>query len=187
MAVLDHGLFSFADVKHRTWPVILITNPKPAETVQPSKEPTGLMGKSSHIRLLLYSPSAIQLCEVTLLVDVLIRRIFLNMRGPLQVRIDDGDWIECRLTGKSHPLYTAPWQPQLYSSGLHILEVRAKDASGSETSAKIEFSLDGSRSPFPILARLILMIDMTTFVSYTNNSSLPFVRLYNFYFYFCVN
>ncbi len=61
---MDNGLFSFTDVKHGSWPVIVVTNPKPAETVQPSKEPTALMSTSSHIRLLIYSPSPIQLCEV---------------------------------------------------------------------------------------------------------------------------
>ena len=61
---MDKGLFSFVDVKHGTWPVILVTNPKPAETVQPSKEPTVLMATSSYIRLLLYSSSPIKICEV---------------------------------------------------------------------------------------------------------------------------
>lgn len=30
VAAIDHGLISFADIKHGTWPVVLITNPKHA-------------------------------------------------------------------------------------------------------------------------------------------------------------
>lgn len=30
VAAIDHGVFSFVDVRHNTWPVILITNPKHA-------------------------------------------------------------------------------------------------------------------------------------------------------------
>lgn len=61
---MDHGLFSFADVKHNVWPAVVVTNPKPLITVQPSKEPFHFAANSSHIRLLIFSPSAINLCEV---------------------------------------------------------------------------------------------------------------------------
>lgn len=47
---IDHGMFSFRDIEHGQWPVILITNPKHTlflihklETVQTIKE-------STHIR-----------------------------------------------------------------------------------------------------------------------------------------
>lgn len=62
---MDHGLFSFADVKHNSWPAIVVTNPKPLITVQPSKEPFQLALNSTHIRLLLFSPFDIDLCEVS--------------------------------------------------------------------------------------------------------------------------
>jgi len=80
------------------------------------------------------------------------------------VRINDGPWIPCKLTGKSNPLYTAPWKPDLYATGLHVLEARAKDSSGALNVLRVEFSLDGSRSEFPFLGRFILMIDITTLV-----------------------
>ena len=64
MAVLDQGLFSFTDVQHGTWPVIVVANPKPLMTVQPSKEPVELIANSSHIRLFIFSPSPIEICEV---------------------------------------------------------------------------------------------------------------------------
>lgn len=30
LAAIDHGLFSFIDVLHKEWPVVLVTNPKHA-------------------------------------------------------------------------------------------------------------------------------------------------------------
>jgi hypothetical protein len=47
---IDHGLFSFIDVPHGEWPVILITNPKHALYAMPSKEPLGRIINSTHIR-----------------------------------------------------------------------------------------------------------------------------------------
>jgi hypothetical protein len=38
VAAIDHGLFSFVDVKHNDWPIILITNPKNALFNNPAKE-----------------------------------------------------------------------------------------------------------------------------------------------------
>lgn len=64
VAVIDQGLFSFADIKHKTWPVIVVTNPKPLLTVQPSKEPVELMATSTHIRIFIFSPLPINSCEV---------------------------------------------------------------------------------------------------------------------------
>lgn len=38
VAAFDHGLFSFVDVIHDSWPVVLITNPKHALFRIPEKE-----------------------------------------------------------------------------------------------------------------------------------------------------
>lgn len=38
LAAIDHGLFSFADLNHNSWPIILITNPKHALFNIPGKE-----------------------------------------------------------------------------------------------------------------------------------------------------
>lgn len=38
VAAIDHGVFSFVDVKHNKWPVILITNPKHALFHIPHRE-----------------------------------------------------------------------------------------------------------------------------------------------------
>ncbi|KAI9551793.1 hypothetical protein GHT06_022129 [Daphnia sinensis] len=140
VAVLDQGLFSFADIQHKTWPVVVVTNPKPLLTVQPSKEPVELMATSTHIRIYVFSPSPINSCEV---------------------KLDEGSWQPCKRSGQKHPLYTAPWQPELYSKGLHVLQVRASDSSGSEVLTKIEFALDDTKPRFPLSARLTLMLDFT--------------------------
>lgn len=79
--------------------------------------------------------------------------------------MDEGSWQPCKRSGQKHPLYTAPWQPELYSKGLHVLQVRARDSSGSEMLSKIEFALDDTKPRFPLSARLTLMLDFTTMVS----------------------
>ena len=64
------------------------------------------------------------------------------------MRINEGPWMTCNLTGKSKPLYTAFWNPDLYSKGKHVLEARAKDYSGAFNQLKFEFALDVTRSEF---------------------------------------
>lgn len=82
-----------------------------------------------------------------------------------QVKLDEGAWEPCKFTGKEHPLFTAPWQPELYAEGRHVLQVRAKDSTGSEVSTRIDFALDKTQPYFPFMARVALMMDITTVVS----------------------
>lgn len=135
VAVLDQGLFSFSDVVFDSWPVVVVSNPKAAFLL--SHEPFD----STHIRLFIFSPSTITQC---------------------QVRIDDEPWRSCHLTGLNHPLWTAPWDPDQYATGLHTLQVRASDRSGFVNQISHQFSLDGSQPLFPLLPRLFLMVDLTS-------------------------
>lgn len=48
---IDHGLLSFADIPHREWPVILVTNPKHALFMNLAKENLDKLKNSTHIRL----------------------------------------------------------------------------------------------------------------------------------------
>ncbi len=80
------------------------------------------------------------------------------------MKLDQGSWTPCILTGKNTPLYIVPWQPELYSTGLHVLEVRAKDTSGAEVITKIDFALDDTKPHFTLRARIALMWDFTTVV-----------------------
>ncbi|CAG2068678.1 unnamed protein product, partial [Timema podura] len=100
VAAVDHGLFSFIDVHHRDWPVILITNPKHTLYKMPTREPLDRMRKSTHIRMLIFSLSHI--------VDV-------------KVKVDEEGWRPC--TEVKGPLYVAMWEPNKYSQGLHYIHV----------------------------------------------------------------
>lgn len=140
VAAFDHGLFSFTDVPHGQWPIILVTNPKHAQFLSP-KEPVKSMLHSKHIRILVFSRSELR--------EVAVR---LN---------SDSQWKPCRHV--SGPLYVVPWEPSLYASGIHTLHVKAVDSTGSTTIISHPFSLDGTRIPFNFLPRLLLMANVTTF------------------------
>ena len=50
MLAVDHGKISFVDTQANQWPVVLVTNPKPAELLMPSYESTNSIIESTHIR-----------------------------------------------------------------------------------------------------------------------------------------
>jgi hypothetical protein len=50
LAAVDHGQFSFIDIKHNDWPVILITNPKNMLYRMPQKENVESIITSTHVR-----------------------------------------------------------------------------------------------------------------------------------------
>lgn len=100
LAAFDHGLFSFTDVSHGEWPVILVTNPKAAEFGLPHKEPISFISNSTHIRILVFSVASIEI---------------------VQAKVDDETWVVCQHV--EGPLYVAPWDPQLISSGMHMVHV----------------------------------------------------------------
>lgn len=136
LAAIDHSLFSFVDVRHGDWPVILITNPKNALMVMPEAEPIYRIKNSTHIRVLVYSPTAIARATYS---------------------IDGGEWVPLHQVSNTS-LWVAPWKPELYLKGLHSLKVRA--CQDDETVLKEHsqlFSMDGSRPSFPLSARFLLM------------------------------
>ncbi|KAG8035777.1 hypothetical protein G9C98_001433 [Cotesia typhae] len=107
VAAVDHGQFSFIDVKHGDWPVILITNPKHALYTMPSKENLESIIKSTHIRVLAFSTAPIE---------------------KVEIKINDEPWINCNhIEG---PLYTVKWNPALYNSGIQIICARVEDKDG---------------------------------------------------------
>uniref|UniRef100_A0A1B0D177 TMEM62 C-terminal domain-containing protein n=1 Tax=Phlebotomus papatasi TaxID=29031 RepID=A0A1B0D177_PHLPP len=55
LAAVDHGMFSFVDVHHNEWPIVLVTNPKDALFNNPQRENIRLQAESTHIRLLAFS------------------------------------------------------------------------------------------------------------------------------------
>jgi hypothetical protein len=138
VAAMDNGLFSFVDMPLNDWPVVLVTNPKNILFNNPAKEPMSLQADSTHIRLLIWSPAPITECKL---------------------RIDNDDsWQKCeRIDG---PLFVAEWSSKMYKHGIHKLEVRVADAVRRVKVIEQQFSLDGQRLDFALLARFVLMIDM---------------------------
>lgn len=141
MAAIDHGLFSFTDVVHGKWPIVLITNPKHALYTMALREPLLYIKQSTHIRLLAFSLSPIQ---------------------SVTVKIDNGNWSDC--INVKGPLFVAPWNPNIYLNGLHTLQVHVRDTMGREITVSQPFSLDGSRTDFKTLAKIVLMMDASKIV-----------------------
>ncbi|GFT55733.1 transmembrane protein 62 [Nephila pilipes] len=134
LCAVDHGVFSFVDQYLEDWPLILVTNPKDALMLMPAIEPLYRILKSTHIRVLIFSPHSIALAKV---------------------KIDDGAWSELKLA--ETPLYVSPWEPLKYMEGLHEMTIYAKDMNGNEKTVSHQFSLDGSRPTFNLGGRLALM------------------------------
>lgn len=139
IGVFDHGLFSFADVKLGTWPVAIITNPKNILFNNPFKEDMNMQLHSTHIRIVAFSTSEISTCKV---------------------RINDGLWMIC--VKKSENFFAVPWNPLNYNHGKHEMELLVGDADGRIFHKIQTFALDGSRNQFDLMARFILMSDVTT-------------------------
>ncbi|CAH1408269.1 unnamed protein product [Nezara viridula] len=135
IAAVDHGLFSFVDVKHNDWPIVLVTNPKHA-LFKSIREPLGGMLTSTHVRLLAFSPDEII---------------------SVRIKIDSESWENALPV--SGPLYVVPWEPQKYSSGMHNIYVEVLDKSGRDITVEHPFSLDGSKLQFNFFPRMLLMID----------------------------
>lgn len=138
VAAIDHGLFSFVDVRHRDWPIVLITNPKNALYQSPRREPLSAMLSSTHIRILVFSPSKV--LSVQLKID----------KEPLRQAIPVGG-----------PLFVSPWKAAEFSSGLHYIHVTVVDADGREKEVQQAFSLDGTKLQYDFLARILLMLSFT--------------------------
>ncbi|XP_030855106.1 transmembrane protein 62 isoform X1 [Strongylocentrotus purpuratus] len=138
----DHDMLSFTDVQFGEWPVILITNPKPARFLAPGHEPEKKMSHSTHIRILVFSPRTIKQVKV---------EIDFKPLG-LAKQVNEG------------PLFVLPWKPDRYSNGLHLIEVKVKDAAGRYKTVSREFSLDQSRPNQPFLSSLVIMINSFIFL-----------------------
>ncbi|XP_026752067.1 transmembrane protein 62-like [Galleria mellonella] len=136
LAAIDHGIFSFVDQKHNTWPLVLVTNPKHARYMMPGREPLQLIPHSTHIRILAFSNVKI--------IDV-------------KISFDQISWMKCRHT--EGPLYVCQWRPHLFATGLHYIHVIVTDKSGKEAVVEHPFSLDGSLVNFDVTPRLLLMTD----------------------------
>ncbi|XP_060803616.1 transmembrane protein 62-like isoform X2 [Amyelois transitella] len=139
LMAVDHGLFSFVDQKHNTWPLVLVTNPKHAQYIMPGREPLELIEGSTHIRILAFSN-----------VDIV----------DVKISFDKNNWQEC--LRREGPLYVCEWSPHLFAEGLHRLFVTVTDEMDKEVTIDHLFSLDGSVLGFEVNPRILLMLDATT-------------------------
>lgn len=138
VAAFDHGLFSFIDIKHKDWPIILVTNPKDSMLNIEKKEDPSLQVKSTHIRILLFDPEEIISCKV---------------------QIDDEQFKDCHNITKN--LYVREWQPDRYKKGQHRINVVVTTADGRRKSISQQFALDNTNRGFPTIAKMILKTNLT--------------------------
>lgn len=142
IAAIDHGIFSFTDQRHNTWPVILVTNPKHARYVIPGREPLDLVPDSTFIRILVFSDVDIEMVKVS---------------------FDKISWEKCRhIEG---PLYVCKWLPHLFKNGLHNIYIFASDEIRKEAFIEHPFTLDGTVMKFDFTARILLMVHAGAVVS----------------------
>ncbi|XP_043373461.1 transmembrane protein 62 isoform X2 [Dermochelys coriacea] len=133
----DHDLLSFADMNFEEWPAVLITNPKSLLYSSSTHEPLVKILHSTHIRILVFSPS-------------LIASVKVSIDG---VHLGDAHHV-------SGPLYVLKWNPQNYSEGLHHIDVTVQDAIGKSSTQGHTFAVNENLSlRFGFLSSLILLTD----------------------------
>lgn len=141
LASVDHQLFSLVDVSFNQFPIALMTNPKTAEHSMPKFEPLGRIANSTHMRVLAFS-------NVTI--------------NKVEISIDGGSRKEMTLSQR--PLYTLPWNPKDYSTGLHTADIYVSDKEGKSMKYSQKFSLDLTKEQFPVGARILLRAYFKSYV-----------------------
>uniref|UniRef100_A0A5K3FXJ1 Transmembrane protein 62 n=1 Tax=Mesocestoides corti TaxID=53468 RepID=A0A5K3FXJ1_MESCO len=160
IVAVDNDLVSFVDAQmHKRdsddWPLVLITNPKDAGFLLPSKEPTERILKSTHIRILAWSRYPIQRVSVSI----------------------DGAFVGNARPAKRHdasivdsPLYVLSWDPAALArrgppSGhvAHSIEVVCEDTKHNVRTVRQSFTLDGTaRWNFGGVQSFILLSDQAS-------------------------
>jgi hypothetical protein len=144
VVAIDHDLMSFTDITWGDWPIVLITNPKDIRYLT-GKEPWQRMTHSTHIRILVFSPSVIESVAVSI----------------------DNAAFKAMANHVSGPLYVVSWEPATFGNGVHTITVTAKDIADHNTKVVQPFSLDGSRLPMTsIMSTFILLTDFCILASY---------------------
>jgi len=138
LLALDHGVLSFSDQSHSSWPVVHVSWPPHPTHTAADREPLHRLATATHIRLLLFSSSSISSCSFSI----------------------DGE-LPVACSSKDGTLYTSPWQPSLYSTGLHSLSVTAVDSSGRTNTITQPFSIDGSAPAHLLPGRVLLMTNIS--------------------------
>ena len=118
----------------------LITNPKNVRFYAPVHEPLDRVARSSHVRLLAFSPSGIKSVEVKLPDESTFQ---------LATRVEDS------------PLYILPWDPSRFAVGSHTIQAKITDNQGRTREIVQDFATREAEVPtFGIIRRLVLMADL---------------------------
>ncbi|RUP46478.1 hypothetical protein BC936DRAFT_146906, partial [Jimgerdemannia flammicorona] len=136
-------------------PVVLVTNPKDARFVIPSREPVRRIRRSTHIRLLVFTDTPEGGAKVTIWIDNVVHtgEVMYSGRGKAG-QIGEG----------YVPLWTAAWDPSVYDDGReHRLVVEVVDGEGKIGRAEeVVFRVDGGRSAIGGgVGELLILSDMT--------------------------
>ncbi|XP_031628845.1 transmembrane protein 62-like [Contarinia nasturtii] len=138
VAAIDNGLFSFVDVKHGVWPVILITNPKHSLFQIPHRNEDKIQIESTHIRIMAFSPSGIKNCQI--IID--------NEFGKSCKQVNDN-------------LFVVEWDPLRYQDGLHYISAIVVDNDDREQRVMQPFRLDRKQTlKFDMMAEFILKTEL---------------------------
>uniref|UniRef100_A0A7S3G0A9 TMEM62 Ig-like domain-containing protein n=1 Tax=Palpitomonas bilix TaxID=652834 RepID=A0A7S3G0A9_9EUKA len=143
MAV-DNGVFSFADQNSDEFPVVVMTNPKPAN-IMTRKEKLEYMTGSSHVRVLAFS-------------DMDISRVYMQVDGGVEREMSQ--------VQPGHPLFVVGWNAVDYGIGLHTLTVRVTDQAGREKRVVEQFSLDGTAPSPATFVTFFLILDQPELVRF---------------------
>ncbi|GAV07175.1 hypothetical protein RvY_17048 [Ramazzottius varieornatus] len=138
---VDHDLFSFMDLHfNQLWPVALITNPKNVKFYAPVHEPLDRISRSTHVRIIAFSPDGIQSVEVQLPEE-------LSFQPARQVQ--------------QSALYVRPWNASHYDTGTHTIQARITDKAGRVRLIRQDFATCEAEVPvFGVMRRLVLMADL---------------------------
>jgi len=66
LLAIDHGVLTFSDLRHGSWPVIHVSWPPDPTHTAKDREPLHRVLTSTHIRLLIFSPTPITSCQLSL-------------------------------------------------------------------------------------------------------------------------
>ncbi|VVC34267.1 Calcineurin-like phosphoesterase domain, ApaH type,Metallo-dependent phosphatase-like [Cinara cedri] len=133
LLAFDHGSFTFIDIRHGQWPIILVTYPKiPWLTIRNMETDENLKTNNKYIRILAFSIDPIK---------------------HVLVQIDEEyKWVNCSNIEGS-PLYVTEWDSNRYSRGLHVINVKVEDIQGRIHEVSQAFSLDNSKPTLKLFSQ----------------------------------
>lgn len=134
---VDNGLLSFVDMKHGTWPVAIITNPKNSDFLAPHVENIENIFESKFVRIIAFSPNEIM---------------------SVRVKINKEGWRDC--TKVTENIFTAHWDPKEYVGRENTIKAEVSDGFGDITEISQTFVVDKQsveKLRYSLYARLILM------------------------------